>query len=197
MLDPHYLTGSGPDTPAIVGVVLECIVGLAGIGTAVTLFPVVKRQNEAMALGLVAARTLEAAVIFVGAAPLLVLVAMRQGGVGAEGLLTAEVLVSLHQVLFLGQGLMPVFNALLLGTLLYRSRLVPRWLPTLGLIGAPLLLLSTLGTVFGLWDQTSPIAAVAGLPIALWELALGITLVARGFTPAPITAAIIAESEPA
>ena len=84
---------------------------------------------------------------------------------------------------------MAALNALLLGSLLYRSRLVPRALPLLGLIGAPLLLGSVAATLFGFHDQLSGTAALAGLPIFVWELSLGLWLVVKGFTPARTTAA--------
>ena len=139
--DPNYIVGPGPDTPVLIGGVLEIIVALAGIGTAVALYPVVKRQNEGVALGFVGSRVLEAAAIFAGVVCLLSVVTLRQAGVGADALVTGQALVALYDRLFLlGQSLMPAVNALLLGSLLYRSRLVPRVLPLLGLIGAPLLL---------------------------------------------------------
>ena len=85
------------------------------------------------------------------------------------------------------QSLMPAINALLLGTLLYRSRLVPRALPMLGLIGAPLLLAADIATLFGVIGQHSTLAGVAALPIAAWEFSLGVWLVVKGFNPSPIT----------
>ena len=126
------------------------IVALAGIGTAVALYPVVKRQNEGVALGFVGARTLEAATIFAGVVSLLAVVTLRQAGAGAGALVTGQALVGLYDWTFLlGQSLMPAVNALLLGSLLYQSRLVPRVLPLLGFIGAPLLVASTIATLFG------------------------------------------------
>src|SRR5690348_7946051 len=92
---PNFIVGAGPDTAVIVGGILEMLVALAGIGAAVTLFPVLKRQNEGGALGWVGARTLEAATIFVGARRLLTVVTLRQAGVGAEGLVTAPTLVTM------------------------------------------------------------------------------------------------------
>ena len=80
---PNYILGPGPDTAVIIGGVLEIIVALAGIGTAVTLYPVVKRQNEGVALGFVGSRVLEAATIFAGVACLLSVVTLRQAGAGA------------------------------------------------------------------------------------------------------------------
>ncbi|MPV89950.1 DUF4386 family protein [Georgenia ruanii] len=187
--DPDYITGPGPDTPAFLGGALELIVALACIGTAVALYPVVKRQNEGVALAFVGARVLEAGTIVAGVASLLTIVTLRQAGAGAEASVTAQALVAQYDWLFrLGQSTMPAVNALLLGTLLYRSGLVPRILPLLGLIGAPLLVASTVGTVLGLWGPMSAFAGIAVIPIATWEFSLGVYLIVRGFKPAPITA---------
>ena len=142
--DRTYITGPGPDTGVIWGGVLEMIVAVACIGTAVVLYPVVKRQNQALALGFVAARVLEAATIVAGVASLLSVVTLRRAGVGPDAVVTGQALVALYDRTFLlGQSLIPAANALLLGSLLYRSRLVPRILPLLGFVGAPLLVAST------------------------------------------------------
>jgi hypothetical protein len=194
--DPNYIVGAGPDTPVVVGAILEIIVALAGIGTAVTLFPVIKRQNEAMALGFVGARIMEASAIFAGVVSLMSLVTLRQAGVGADAVVTGQALAAQYHWFFLGQGLMPVVNAVLLGSLLYRSRLVPRILPTVGLIGAPLLLAALIATMFGITEQTSPVSALATIPIALWEFSLGVYLVVKGFKPSPITAGMQPDARP-
>jgi hypothetical protein len=86
----------------------------------------------------------------------------------------------------MGPGLMPALNALLLGTLMYRSGLVPRLIPLIGLAGAPLLLASDLATLFGAFGQSSPAAFFLALPVAAWEFSLGVWLVVKGFKPAPI-----------
>ena len=184
---PNYIVGPGPDTAAIVGGILEIIVALAGIGTAVVLFPVLKRQNEGVALGFVGSRVLEAATIFAGVVMLLSVVSLRQAGAGAGALVTGQALVAMYNRTFLvGQSLMPVVNALLLGSLLYQSRLVPRVLPLLGFSGAALLVASDIGVLFNLWGQRSSVAGLLALPIALWEFALGVWLVVKGFKPSPI-----------
>lgn len=181
---PNYIVGPGPDTSVMLGAVLEIIVALAGIGTAVALYSVIKKQNEGVALGFIGARVLEAAAIFAGVASLLTVVTLRRAGVGADGLIIGQALVALYDRSFLvGQSLMPVMNALLLGSLLYRSRLVPRVLPLLGLIGAPLLLASVAAVLFGLLERVSPLAAISAVPIVLWEFSLGVWLVAKGFNP--------------
>src|SRR5450432_2793648 len=150
----NYVVGSGSDTSAIVGGILEIIVALAGIGTAVVLFPVLKKQNEATALGLVASRILESGTIFVGVAFLLSIVTLRQTGAGAEALVTSHVLVTLYDRIFLlGQSFMPAICDLLLGFLLYQSRLVPRGLSLIGIVGGPILLVGYIAVMFGLIGQ--------------------------------------------
>src|SRR6266496_1548982 len=118
--DPKYIVGPGPDTGVIFGGILEMIVALAGIGTAVALYPVVKRQNEGVAMGFVGSRVLEAATIFAGVVFLLSIVTLRQAGAGAAGLVTGHALVVLYNRTFLlGPSFMPAICDLLLGILLY------------------------------------------------------------------------------
>jgi hypothetical protein len=184
---PNFILGAGPDTPVIVGGISEMIVALAGIATAVVLFPVLKRQNEGVALGLVGARTLEAATIFAGVAILLTVVTLRQTGAGAGALVTSHTLVVMYNRTFLiGQSFMPAVDDLLLGYLLYQSRLVPRVLPIIAFIGAPLLFASFIAVLFGLWGQTSAPAALSALPVALFEFSFGVYLIVKGFKPSPI-----------
>jgi Domain of unknown function (DUF4386) len=191
--DPNYIVGPGPDTPVIFGGVLEIIVALACIGTAVVLYPVVKRQNEAVAMGFIGARVLEAAAIFAGVVSILSVVTLRQAGAGPDALVTGQALVALHNwTTLLGQGFLPAVNALLLGSLLYRSRLVPRIIPLVGLLGAPLLVASAAATLFGLKEPVSALSALAALPMALWEFSLGVYLIVKGFKPSPITARMVA-----
>ena len=200
--DPRSLQGGArselhpwpwPGHCVLVGGISEVIVALAGVGTAVALYPVLKWQNQGVALGLVGSRVLEGAGILAGVACLLAIVSLRQAGAGAEALVTGQTLAILYDRIFLlSQGLMPAVNDLLLGYLLYKSRLVPRVLPWLAFIGAPLLLVSWIGVLFGLWGQRSTLTALAALPVALFEFSLGIYLVVKGFKPSPITVGIVA-----
>ena len=185
--DPKYILGPGPDTAVLVGGILEMIVALAGIGTAVALYPVLKRQNEGVALGFVGSRVLEAAGILAGVACLLAIVSLRQAGAGADALVTGQTLAILYDRIFLlSQSLMPAVNDLLLGFLLYQSRLVPRVLPLLAFIGAPLLLVGDIGTsVQPLGTHVLGDGAPA-LPVALFEFSLGVYLIVKGFKPSPI-----------
>jgi hypothetical protein len=191
----NYIVGSGPDTRMFIAGVLEMIVALAGIGTAVALYPVLKRQNEGVALGFVGARTLEASTIFVGVASLLAVVTLRQAGAGAGALATGQALVGVYDGMFLiGQSTIPAVNAVLLGYLLYKSRLVPRALPVLAFIAAPLLLVSAAARVWNIGGTPSKLWLIAGIPIAVWEFSLGVYLVVKGFKPSPITAGMAATS---
>jgi len=187
---PNFIVGPGPDTPVFFGAILEIIVALAGIGTAVALYPVIKRQGQARAIGLVASRTLEAALIIAGIVTLLSVVSLRQAGVGAAGLVVGKALTTQYQWMFhLSQSLIPTINAVLLGSLLYQSRLVPRALPIIGFVGAALLLAVWFAVLlFGLIGSASAPAGIAGLTIAAWEFSLGVYLTFWGFKPSPITA---------
>ena len=186
---PNYITGPGPDFPVMLGVLLEMIVALAGIGTAVALYPVVRRQGEARAVGLVASRTLEAAPIYVGIVSLMSIVSLRQAGAGTGALVTAQGFAAQYGwTFFFAQSFIPAINGVLLGSLLYQSRLVPRWLPTLGFIGAALLLVSWFAIFFGMIQALGPVAAVMALPIAVWEFSLGGYLTFRGVRAVPIAA---------
>ena len=180
--DPRFVLGPGPDSPVILGVLLEMIVALAGIGTAVALYPAVKRHGEARAVGFVASRVLEAATIYVGIVSLMSIVTLRRAGAGTSALVTAQGLAAQYQwTFFFAQSFIPAVNGVLLGSLLYQSRLVPRWLPVLGFSGAVLLVVSWFGVLLGFIGAISPVAAVAALPIAVWEFSLGIYLTFWGF----------------
>src|SRR5881275_57585 len=192
----NYILGHGSNTGIIVGAILEMIVALAGIGTAVALFPVLKRQNEGVALGFVGSRVLEAATIFVGVAFLLSIVTLRQAGAGAGALVTSHALATLYDRIFLqGQSFMPAVNDLLLGFLLYQSRLVPRGLSLIGIVGGPILLAGYIAVMFGLLGLHAPLAALSAIPVTLFELSLGVWLVVKGFQPSPITAGMAAPSD--
>lgn len=186
---PNFVTGPGPDSPVILGALLEMVVALAGIGTAVALYPVVRRQGPARAVGFVASRGLEAATIYVGIVSLMSIVTLRRAGAGAGALVTAQGLSAQYQwTFFFAQSFIPAVNGVLLGSLLYQSRLVPRWLPVLGVIGSGLLVASWFAVLLGFMGAVGPAALGAALPIAAWEFSLGIYLTFWGFKLSAITA---------
>jgi hypothetical protein len=193
--DSAYIVGAGNDTAVLWGGFLEIINAVACIGTAVVLFPVIKRQSEPAALGFVTARVIEAAVIFVGVISLFSVVTLRQDLAGAAGVdadslvTTGQSLVAIHEWASLfGPGLIPGVNALLLGYVMYRSGLVPRVIPLMGLIGAPFFLIAASASILGFNEQVSVWSAIVLPPIFFWELSLGLWLVVKGFKPSPITA---------
>jgi len=175
-----------------VGAILEMILIFANIGTAVVLFPVLRWQNEILALGYVTARVVECVFIAVGILSLLTVVTLRQeatAGADAASLVTAgAALVALHDWTFLlGPGfVVGVGNGLMLGYLMYSSRLVPRGMAILGLIGGPLIIASGVGVLFGVIEAGGAWQGIATIPEFLWELSLGIWLTVRGFNPSVI-----------
>jgi hypothetical protein len=180
----NYILSAGPDTSIFIGGILEIIVALAGIGTAVVLFKMLKKQNETLALGLVAARILESGTTFVGVAFILSIVTLRQTGAGIDALPISHALVTLYDRIFLlGQSFIPAICDLLLGFMLYKSRLVPRALSLIGIIGAPILIVGYIAVMFGLIDRIAPLAALSAIPVALFEFSLGIWLIVKGFNP--------------
>jgi hypothetical protein len=192
--DARYVLGGGADTRIALGAFLEMILIIANIGTAVVLFPILKRQSEGLALGYVTARLVECAFIAVGILSLLAVVTLRQdvgGAAGADSLVTAgRSLVAIHDWTFLlGPGwVVGVGNGLILGYLMYRSGLVPRRLAMLGLIGGPLIIASGTGVLFNVFEPQSAPQVIATVPEFFWELLLGIYLIVKGFRRSPVTA---------
>jgi uncharacterized protein DUF4386 len=199
--DPRYIVGAaGADTLVSLGALLEFIVVIANIGTAVVLFPILRRQNEILALGYVTSRVLESTIIMVGVFSLLSVVSLRSGldpatplqdlagpaGADAALLVTAgKLLVALHDWTFLfGPGILAgVGNGMLLGYLMYRSALVPRGMAVLGLIGGPVLVAAAVAILFGVIEAGSVWQVIATAPEFFWELSLGIWLIVKGFNP--------------
>ncbi len=189
--DARYVVGPGQDTRVIIGCLLDVVNALTCVGTAVAVYPVVKRQNQSMALGFVMSRMFEAAVVMIGVVSLLAVVALRQNAAGADPdslLATSQGLVALRDYTFqFGPNMSAAINGLLFGTLLYKARLVPRILPIMGLTAAPLLIGATLATVLGLTHQGSVWFAPGGALIFVWELSVGIYMTVKGFKPSAIT----------
>ncbi len=190
--DPRYIVGAGADNSVRLGAFLEVILIIANIGTAVVLWPVLKRVNEILALGYVTARVVECVFIAVGILSLLTVVALRQeaaAGADAASLVTAgKTLVALHErTRLLGPGfVVGVGNGLILGYLMYRSRLMPRGMAVLGLIGGPLIIASGVGVLLGVIEAGGVVQGIATIPEFFWELSIGIWLTIRGFNPSAV-----------
>ena len=192
--DANFVLGAGADGGVALGAFLEVLLIVANIGTAVALFPILKRQNEGLALGFVGARVIESTFIAIGIVSLLAVVTLRQDLAGAAGsdagslVTVGRSLVAVHDWTFLlGPGfIVGIGNGLILGWLMYRSRLVPRGMAMLGLIGGPLIIASGIGVLFGVFEPGSGPQVIATAPEFVWELSLGIYLTVKGFKPAGI-----------
>src|SRR6188474_2171952 len=176
-----YIAGGGKDSQIYLGAFLEFLLVLSNVGTAVVLYPIVRRQNELLAIGYVAARIIECVFIAGGIILVLGVVSLRQDSPDAGDL--AVSLAALKDWTFLfGPGLIvPFGNGLILGYLMYTSRLVPRWMAWLGLVGGPLIILSGTLVLFGVAEKSGTLQAVCTIPEAAWELILGIYCTIWGF----------------
>jgi hypothetical protein len=195
-----YISGAGADTRIYLGAALELLLIVANIGTAVVLFPVLRRRSEALSLGYMTARIVECAFIAVGILCVLAIVSLRHDDPGATTL--AVSLADMKDWTFLlGPGvIVGVGNGLILGYLMYRTELVPRPMAMLGIIGGPLLVAAGMGVLFGAIEPGGTVQSLATLPEFLWELSLGVYLTVRGFAPAPRprdAARLVAEPQPA
>jgi hypothetical protein len=201
--NPDFILGVGSEAGVPWGALFEVLTALGGVVSAVALYAVARRYSERASLGFVTTRVLEATMIFVGVLSILAVYTLRQDVAGAAGadsgaLLTARHgFVAIHDWAFLiGPGVMAGLNALCIGSIMYRSRLLPRWIPTLGLIGAPLLLGSCIATLFGVWEQLSGPAMILVLPVAIWEMSFGVYMAVKGFRPSATPAGSV-DSSPA
>lgn len=199
---PDFIVSTtADDTGVRAGAFLEVLLAIAVVGTAVTLYPIVKRQNEGMALGHVAGRLIEATIIAVGAISLLAVMTMRDhvaGTTGAESAAAVTVgqsLVAIHDWTFVfGPKLALGVNTVLLAYLMYRSRLVPRAIAVLGLVGGSLIFASGTAVLFGLYEDLSIPGVAAAAPVLAWELSVATWMIVKGFKPSPITADLTATS---
>jgi hypothetical protein len=192
--DANYIVGTGADTGVALGAFLEVLLIIANVGTAVALFPILKRQNEPLALGYVTARLVECTFIAIGIVSLLAVVTLRQDFAGATGgdpssfVTAGKSLVAVHDWTFLlGPGwVVGVGNGLILGWLMYRSGLVPRGMALLGLVAGPVLLAGGTAALLGVIEPDSALKNLAAGPEFVWELSLGIYLMVKGFKPSGV-----------
>src|SRR5436305_1505881 len=185
-----YISSPGNNAAVQWGSVLEVMTAASGVATAVVLYPVTRRVSRSASIGFVTSRVVEAALILVGVVSLLSVLTLQQHFAGATGAqaqslgVTGESLVAMRQWTFLlGPGIMAGVNDLLLGYILYRSGLVGRVIPIIGLVGGPLILLSDVATILGVWAQVSTPGLLFALPVAVFEFSLGVYLIVKGFRP--------------
>src|SRR3954466_575379 len=183
-----YLAGAGHDTQVLLAALLELLLIIANIGTAVVIFPIVRRMNEELALGYVTARIVECTFILVGIVSVLAVVTLRNQVAGPSEGAVAYTLAAIKDWTFLlGPGWVVGWgNGLILGYLMYRSELVPRRAAWLGLIGGPLIIVSGTAVMLTGDDPSDTLHSLQGLatiPEFLWELFLGVYCTIKGFRP--------------
>jgi Domain of unknown function (DUF4386) len=182
-----YVAGAGADNRIFLGAFLELLLIIANVGTAVVLFPVLRRQSEIFALGYVTARLVECTFIAIGLVSVLAVVSLRQDAAGADASLGVALAAIKDWTFLLGPGfVVGVGNGLILGYLMYRSGLVPRAMAVLGLVGGPLICLSGIAVLFDVFEYGGAAQGIATIPEFLWELSLGVYLTVKGFKPSPI-----------
>lgn len=200
--DMRFIPGAGNNTSLYLGAILEFLLIVTNVGTAIVLYPIVKRQSEGLAMGYVAARIIESVFILVGLISIVSIVTVSNSLAGATGAaaaaLTAQgsLLVSTYEWAFLfGPGLVVGFgNGLVLGYLMYRSGLVPRRMAMLGLVGGPMLIVSFALILFGVYENSSGPAFLLAVPEIAWEASLGVYAAWKGFKPSPLTSTVRSEA---
>jgi Domain of unknown function (DUF4386) len=193
--DMSFIPGALTENPIYIAAILEFGVILTNIATGVVLYPIARRQSEGLAMGYVAARITESTFILVGLMSILTVVSVSERLIGASGAAATAIaeqgnaLVSTYDWAFLfGPGLVVGFgNGLILGYLMYKSELVPRRMAMLGLIGGPLLILSFVFQLFGLYENGSGPSFLLALPEIAWEASLGIYCAWKGFRSSAVT----------
>jgi Domain of unknown function (DUF4386) len=192
--EPDYILGSGEDTRIALGALLEIFLMIGNIGTAVVMFPILRRQSEILSLSYVASRTVESTIIGVGAISLLSILTLRDdlaGSIGADSgslEVVGQSLVAIHDWTFLlGPGFCVGVNGILLGYLMYSTGLMPPRLAIFGVVGGPLIFASAIAVLFGAYEQDGAHASFS-LPEAIFEAAFAIYLIVKGFRPSPVLA---------
>ena len=182
LTEPGYVTSAASDNGPLLGVVCELVLIAANIGTALALFPILRERFPALSIGYVAARLIECTFIAVGILAVLTVVALHRSPGGHADLATAAAFIALHNATFLlGPGfVVGLGNGLLLGWMAYHSGLMPRWLALFGLVGGPVMSLSGIAVLFGLYGQSSPVSDILTVPEIVWEAGLGVVLTVRG-----------------
>jgi uncharacterized protein DUF4386 len=183
-----YIAGAGHDNRILFAALLELLLIVANIGTAVVIFPIVRRQSEELALGYVTARIFECTFILVGIVSMLAIITLRRQDAGGDEGTVAYTLAAIKDWTFLlGPGwVVGLGNGLILGYLMYRSELVPRKACWLGLIGGPLIIISGTAIIFTGNHPGNTLHGLQGIATApefLWELFLGVYCTIWGFRP--------------
>jgi len=192
--DMQFVPGAVDEASLRVGAILEFLLIFFNVATAVVIYPLVKRQSATVGLGYVTARIMESVFIAIGLISIISVISVNDALSGATGsdatalAAIGDTLVSAYEWAFqFGPGLVvPIGNGILLGYLMYRSGLMPRRLAMVGLIGGPLLILSSVLIVFDVFENGSGPSGLLSIPEIVWELSICIYCTWKGFRPSPI-----------
>lgn len=192
--DMQFIPGAVDETSLRVGSILEFLLIGFNVATAVVIYPLVKRQSATVGLGYVTARIMESVFIAIGLISIISVLNVNDAMSGATGgeattlAVAGDTLVSIYEWAFqFGPGLVvPIGNGLMLGYLMYRSGLMPRRLAMLGLIGGPLLFISSVLIIFDVFENGSGPSGLLSLPEIAWETSICIYCTWKGFRPSPI-----------
>lgn len=201
---PDYLAnGAAHANQVIAGALMELILVASAIGTSITMFPYLRRYNESLALGHVCFRFMEAVIITVGVVGMLSLVTLSReyAAAGAPDLASYQasgtLLHAVHDWTFLlGPNFMLGINTMMYSYIFYRSRLLPRFIPILGMTGAALVFAAALLEMFGAFSQVSVWGGLMSLPVAANEMILAVWLIVKGFNPTALGTLFAAKPSP-
>ena len=182
-----FVAGAGNVNKIYIGALLELLLIISNLGTAIVIVPIMRRQFEGLSIAYVTARIFECVLILIGIVAMLGIATLQQQNAGAAEGTVAYTLAAIKDWTFtLGGGGWTVGwgNGLILGYMMYRTGLVPRRVAWLGLVGGPLLIAT--GTAFILsGNQPSSalrsLQGIATIPEFLWELFLGVYCTIWGF----------------
>ena len=190
--DADYILGAGDDGRIQLGALLEFLLMIGNVGTAVVMFPILRRYSETLSLSYVGSRIVESTIIGVGAISLLSILTLRDdlaasiGGDAGSLDIAGQTLVAIHDWTFLlGPGFCVGVNGILLGWLMYRTGLMPQRLALLGVVGGPLIFLSSIAVLFGAYEQDGA-HIFFSIPEAAFEASFAIYLIVKGFRPSPV-----------
>ncbi len=190
LIDADYsIKGSANETRVIWGALCELVLAFSVMGTSVMMYPILNKEDESIAIGYVSFRLLEATIIIIGTISLLSIVTLNQEYAkaaipNASSFLTAgKLLVTKHNWTFLlGPNLALGPGTLMMSYILYKSNLVPGFIYVLGLAGGPLIFISALLVMFGVFPQISVWGALLAIPVFAFEMTLAVWLIVKGFS---------------
>lgn len=198
----YLINGAEHANQVILGAIMELVLVVSAVGTATLMFPILKKYNETIALWHVCFRFLEAIVITIGIISVLALLTLSREFVAGGALdpasyqATGTVLLAFHDWTFLlGPNFMLGLNTIMYSYILYKTKLVPKFIPILGMTGAILIFSCALLVMFGAFEQVSVWGGLLALPVFANEMILAGWLIVKGFNETALTSLSGAKSQ--